>query len=101
VGNRHAEGSTLGSLGELLSKEGKFDAAREVLHRGESLLRELGDQLGLATLLCHRACAEIAGGDIAAARTALATAEKEADAIGAGPDSEAGRKIIALRKALA
>jgi predicted ATPase/class 3 adenylate cyclase/Flp pilus assembly protein TadD len=99
VGNRQCEGLTLGSLGALLSKEGRFDEAREVLHRGESLLTEIGDKLGLANLLCDRACAEIAGGDVAAARTALAAAEKEADAIGAGPDSEAGRKIIALRKA--
>ncbi len=101
VGNRQSEGAVLGMLGELLAREGRFDEAREMLHRGESLLTEVGDKLGLANLLCDRGHAEVAAGDVAAALTALAAAEKEADGIGAGTDSEAGRKIIALRKALA
>jgi len=101
VGNRRAEGSMLGSLGELLAREGRFGEARELLRMGETLLREIGDQLGLANLLCDWVHAEVAGGDAGAASAALAAAESAADAIGAGPDSEVGRKIVALRETLA
>jgi predicted ATPase/class 3 adenylate cyclase/Tfp pilus assembly protein PilF len=101
VGNRRAEGSTLGSLGELLAKEGRFAEARELLRTGEALLREVGDQLGLANLLCDWGHVELAGGDVGAARTALAAAERAVDAMGTRPDSELGRKIAALREALA
>jgi len=98
VGNRNAEGSVLGILGELAAMEGRFDEAREMLRQGESLLREVGDKLGLANLLCDRGRAEVAAGDFGAAITALAAAARAADAVGAGPDSEVGRRIVALRE---
>ncbi len=101
VGNRRAEGSLLGTLGELVAREGRFDEARELLAQGEALLREIDDQLVLAVLLCDRGHAEVAGGDLGAARTALAAAETLAQTMGAGPDSELGRKIAALRATLA
>jgi predicted ATPase/class 3 adenylate cyclase/Tfp pilus assembly protein PilF len=101
VGNRRSEGTFLGILGELLAREGRFDEARELLQRGESLLREVGDQLGLVSLLCDRGRAEVAAGDLHAARAALASAETVAKAMGAGPDSEVGRGIVALRDTLA
>ena len=100
VGNRRAEGSVLGMLGELVAREGRFDEAREALRQGEALLRELGDQLGLANLLCDLGHTEVAAGDIGAARIALAAAETVAQTIGAGPDSEVGHKLAALREML-
>ena len=65
---------------------------------GEALLREVGDQLRLVHLLCDWGRAEVAARDVAAARTALAAAEKVAEAMKAGPDSEVRQRIIALHE---
>ena len=101
VGARRAEGGILGSIGELLAERGRHAESREAFRKGEALLREVGDQLGLVMLFCERGRAEAAGGDDAAARAALAAAEEVAEAMGAGPDSEVGRRIVALRETLA
>ena len=100
VGNRRSEGSGLGTLGEILARQGRVSEAREALRKGEALLREVGDQLGLVVLLCEWGHTELAANDLDAARAALAEAETVA-AIGAGPDSQAGRAIAKLREALA
>lgn len=101
VGNRRSEGAVLGSLGELLATQGRFGEAREALRAGEALLRQVGDQLGLVILFCDWGCAEVAAGDVDAARAALVSAETAAEAMGAGPASEAGHAISTLREALA
>ena len=88
-------------LGELLARQGSFGEAREALRAGEALLREIGDKLGLAALLCNLGRAEVLAGDLDTARTALAAAKTVAEAIGAGPDSEVGRAIDKLRETLA
>ncbi len=101
VGNRRSEGFVLGSLGELLARQGRFDEARESFRRGEALLREVGDQLRLVLLLCDWGRAEVVARDIDAARSALAAAEKVAEAMKAGPDSEVRQRISALHEMLA
>jgi tetratricopeptide (TPR) repeat protein len=101
VGNRRAEGADLGGLGQLLTTQGRFSEAREALRTGEALLREVGDKLTLAILLCKSGHTELAGNDVDAARAALAAAEEAVEAMGAGPDSEAGRAVAKLRSVLA
>lgn len=101
AGNRRHEGVVLGSIGELLARRGRYDKAREALQTGEALLCAVGDQLALVKLLCDRGRVEIRAGEIDAARAALDAAETVAQAMGSGPDSEVGRKIVALRKTLA
>jgi predicted ATPase/class 3 adenylate cyclase/Tfp pilus assembly protein PilF len=101
VGNRRAEGVDLGRLSQLLTKQGRFSEGREALRAGEALLREVGDRLALAFLLCKSGHTELAGNDVDAARAALAAAEEVVEAMGAGPDSEAGRAVAKLRSALA
>jgi hypothetical protein len=91
VGNRRAEGADLGGLGQLLTTQGRFSEAREALRTGEALLREVGDKLTLAILLCKSGHTELAGNDVDAARAALAAAEEVVEAMGAGPRSEACR----------
>jgi predicted ATPase/class 3 adenylate cyclase len=101
AGNRRSEGALLGLRGELLAQQGNFGGARESLRTGEALLREVGDQLGLVVLLCDRGHVELAAADRDAALCALAAAEQVANMMGAGPDSEAGHRIVMLRAALA
>jgi len=79
----------------------RFNESREALRTGEALLREIGDQLSLAVLLCKSGHTELAGNDIDAARAALAAAEKVIEAAGAGPGTEAARAVSKLRRALA
>jgi predicted ATPase/class 3 adenylate cyclase/Tfp pilus assembly protein PilF len=97
IGNRAEEGVVLGNLGTALVEVGRVDEAREAFRRGESTLREIGSRLGLAKFLCHRGQAEARLGDRDAARAALDEAERIAAAIGAGPDSELGSEVAALR----
>ena len=100
VGNRHQEGVALGTLGELLAQLGRFAEARASLRTGDHLLREVGDLLGRATLLCGWASAEAAAGDIAAANEALASAALVLEDAGVGLDSEIGRRVVELRDQL-
>jgi tetratricopeptide (TPR) repeat protein len=98
-GNRRSEGALLGLRGEILAQRGQFGDARDALRTGEALLRDVGDQLGRAHLLCAWTRTEVAAGDLAAAHAALAAAEQQADALGAGADSALGREIDVLRDA--
>ena len=100
AGNSSEEGALLGSLGDLLARQGDFAKARDALELGAARLRDAGDELGLAKLHCKRGHAEIAADDPAAAHLALAAADAVARSIGATGDSEIARNIQALRDAL-
>ena len=100
VGNRIDEGAALGNLAGLLVRQERIGEAQEALKEGEALLREAGNPLELAKLLCTRGRAEVAAGDLNLARAALAEAETMAAAIGAGPDSELCHQIAKLRAAV-
>jgi len=49
------EGQFRTYLGRLLMKVGDVDDARSCLASGQTLLEQVGDQFGLALLLCARA----------------------------------------------
>lgn len=100
VGNRHQEGVALGTLGGLLAKLGRIDEARARLRAGDGLLRELGDRIGRASLLCEWAGAEAAAGAVPAAIDVLAEAAHALDEAGIGLDCEAGRRLSSLRDRL-
>jgi len=100
IGNRNYEGSTLGSLADLLLQNGRLGEAREALRLGEGLLREVGDRLELAKLLTIRGKAEIAFGDPERARISCEEAEQIATELFAGPTSELGHNVAALRRGL-
>jgi hypothetical protein len=71
-----------------------------VFRAGEKLLRQSGYRWELVGLLCRLGQAELRTGDRDAARAALTTAEAQAAGMNAASDSEVGRSIAALRRAL-
>jgi predicted ATPase/class 3 adenylate cyclase/Tfp pilus assembly protein PilF len=101
VRNARHEGAALGLRGDLLASLGRFDEARASLRAGEDILRKVGDQHALVRLLCARGQAEAVAGGLGAARDALAAAEALAVQSGVLAESEPGRALAALRKALA
>ena len=84
---------------ELLSMLERAEQARDALREGESVLRDFGDRLELAKLLCRPGRLDIADGDHDAARAAMAEAEATASALGARPESSLGHEIDKLRRA--
>ena len=65
----------------------------EAVRAGETLLRHVGDDLGVGKLLCVRGRVEAASGDKDLARKTLTEAEALAATVGSGPDSELCREI--------
>ena len=101
VGDQRFEGSLLTSIAQLHLLKARFAESREALAQAESLLRQVGDRLELAKLLCVRGQLELGAGDVAAAHEALRAAGALAAECGAGPDSDAGRDIAKLGALLA
>ena len=101
MGNRLHEGVARGCMGEILTGQGRIAEARETFRAGEALLRDVGEPLEVAKLLCGRGHAEVAAGEPVAARAALDEAQTVAVALSAGPDSDLGRECAKLRQALA
>jgi len=101
VGDRRTAGVVLGYLGVILASQGHDGEARETFCAGEALIREVGDRFELAKLLCAWGRVELVAGDLGVARSSLAEAETLAAVLGAGPDSQLGRKLAELREALA
>ena len=100
VGNvRFAAGLSAG-LGALLAEQGDAQAGLQMLEEGERALRQLGDLLPLAQLLCAKGKVVADGGDADRARSALDEAQALGARLGAGPDSELGRQIATLQRAL-
>ena len=101
VHNKHTEGSARGVLADVLMRGGRLGEARAELQAGEALQRETGDRPGLAVLLCIRGRLDHLEGDLDSAQAALAEAEAIAEQVGAGPLSEVGTAVPALRALLA
>ncbi len=100
VGNLNEEGRVLGNLANLLIGQGRVDDAGDTLRSGEAVLRKVGDRLQLAKFRCIRGRMEALGGDLDAARAALASAETAAAAMGAEPGSELRQEIAKLCAAI-
>lgn len=99
-GDRRIEGSELRSLGELLLRTGQDVQAREILAAGEQVLREVGDKYYLAFVLCSRAELEQRAGEVDKARLTCGEAEALASLTRSEPQSDLGRRIVALRAGL-
>jgi predicted ATPase/class 3 adenylate cyclase/Tfp pilus assembly protein PilF len=100
VGNRRFEAEALTNLGDLLITRSCPAEALDVLDAGETLLREINDPMDLAKLLCIRGRAEVALGNLPAARAALAEAEDAVAALGAERSSAVWKEIERLQQAL-
>lgn len=99
--DRRIEGSELRSLGDLYASQGRLDEARAILREAEGVLLEVGDKLYLGFVLCGQADVERRDGQVDAARGLCNRAEALAAEARIGPASELGRRIAALREALA
>ncbi len=97
-GYRRYEGIALGNLGRLQGARGEAALGRITLGQGEALLREVGDLLSLAVLLCHRATLEAQDDQADAAQTALLEAREIAQAFGSEPGSVLGRALQAAER---
>lgn len=97
---RVTAGRLLAGLGKLHWLQNRLDDAEQALTEGEALLRECGELVELPQLLCTRGHVELARGRREAALSALAGAESDAAAMGAGPGSVVARDIHALRHAI-
>jgi predicted ATPase/class 3 adenylate cyclase len=100
LGNRRHEGIVLRCLAELLTNQRMTSEAESALELGERRLREVGDRLELAKLLCTRGHLHAAKGDVEPARAALSEAEALGVALSIGTNTELGRGIAQLRASL-
>jgi predicted ATPase/tetratricopeptide (TPR) repeat protein/class 3 adenylate cyclase len=94
IDDRRSEGQFLGALGLLHAREARFAEARRCFDRGEALLGDAGDASSLGILLCNRAEAEYVAKRPGDAGQALARAEKLAERVGAGAESELGQALM-------
>ena len=99
--DRRAEGQFLGYLAVTLARRGCIDEARGALDRGEQALRAMADGLSLAVLLCDRAEVEALAGAPGLAESARAGAQRIADDLACGPESELRRRLATLALPLA
>ncbi|HVJ75524.1 MAG TPA: tetratricopeptide repeat protein [Casimicrobiaceae bacterium] len=93
TGNRRDEGWLQTVFARLFGLQGRHGEALDAIVHGESLLRAVGDSLGLVTLLCDHARIAITDGDPDAARAAFAEAQAIAREAGVAPDSETDRGL--------
>jgi len=97
---RVVAGAARGSLALIRAQRGDLDEARALLKRGEAQLRGR-HAIELGKLLCKRGEIALRSAEPTVARAALSEAETIASEVGAGPDSELGQAIDALRDGLA
>ena len=97
-GDAHAEGQILGHLGLLLARCGDSAGAMLSFDRGELLMEQAADRLGLATLICQRGQAESLLDNPSGAQLLLGRAEEISRALACPADSEIGRALDALRE---
>ena len=97
--DRHSEGQFRGYLALALARQGLLQEARDSLDRGERLLAASADRLSYALLLCDRAEIEALAGYASAAEEARKRAQRIADDIDCGPDSELSRRLLAISTA--
>jgi predicted ATPase/class 3 adenylate cyclase len=95
-GARQSEGQFRGYLGRLYARLDRDPEARRCLTRGEAVLREAGDRLGLGLLLCAWAEVELRRGNGAAAHGHLQQVLAVIIETGASADSELAREHARL-----
>ena len=100
LGNPFGTCEALVALGSLHLRQDRMEEAREALRQGEEVIRAAGGQIELGMLLCTRAELEHRSGATGAARDAVGEVEAIAGRIGAGPDSELGRKLAGVRRSI-
>ncbi|MDP2006849.1 MAG: tetratricopeptide repeat protein [Rubrivivax sp.] len=100
LGDQRTEGQFLGHLALTQAKQGSFDAARQGLARGLTLLKALTDTVSMGLLWCQRAEAECLATQPVASWQALDEAEALAAACAAGPLSELGTALARVRAQL-
>jgi hypothetical protein len=95
------ESQSLSGMSLPLARLRNFDASRQCLSLGETLMRQVADPFGLGLLLCNRAECEWLAGQGGAAHAACAQAHEVMSASGAGPTSELGKAIKRVTAMLA
>jgi len=100
-GDQASEGTTLGWLGLLHGKQGKFTSAREYLAQGAELLQEVKVHPPLTHLWCQKGQVECLAGDADAAGAALQQATALVQPLDLTEVSELARAITALEEAVA
>ena len=100
MGNVRFEAGLLVNLGVLLAVQGDVESGLRALGEGERVLRQLGDLLDLAKMLCAKGEVAAQHGEAETARRALAEAQAIGGQLGAGSESELGQLIDTLRRAL-
>ncbi|MEO7336648.1 MAG: adenylate/guanylate cyclase domain-containing protein [Caldimonas sp.] len=71
LGDRQVQGLVMCKLAQLQAMKGRFDAARELYTEGRALLRDLGENMRLASSSIDVAVVELLANDPAAAEAAL------------------------------
>lgn len=97
--DRRSEGQFRGYLALALAKQGRMAEARDSLDRGESLLVASADRLSLALLLCDRAEIALLASQADAADMALKRAQRIADELDCGRESDLRRRLAAITAA--
>jgi predicted ATPase/class 3 adenylate cyclase/Tfp pilus assembly protein PilF len=95
-----SQGVTLGAWAALELDLGRIARAQEHASAGEALLREAGDRLALASLLCVSGHIALAERDTARAQEDLHEAEETAQSLQVTPESQLGQDLLRLRAAL-
>jgi predicted ATPase/Tfp pilus assembly protein PilF len=98
--NRRIEANCVAALGDLAFRLGRHGDAAGLLSEAETTLRDIDDPPLLADLLCTRGLVDLARGDPAAARSALAEAQRIAGEMHVGPASSLGRAVERLHAAM-
>jgi tetratricopeptide (TPR) repeat protein len=97
-GDRKFEGITLSYRATLERRVGELDQAERTLDAAELILTDLGDLLDLARSCCERGHLALVRDRMG--RPFLEKAQQMAAALGVGPESEIGRAVIHLRRAV-
>jgi predicted ATPase/tRNA A-37 threonylcarbamoyl transferase component Bud32 len=98
LGDRRSLGLRLCYAAMLERRAGQLDAAERGLTEAEALLREVGDGAGIGLALCERGHLELA--HRRRAREPLSQADELASRLGIAPQSELGRALARLRRAV-
>jgi len=97
---RVIEGSVLGVLGAVDAREGRLQQARDLLERGEAVLRGTSNHVELVSLLCRRGVLEVCEKRPQQARKTLEEARGIAARLGVSSDTTIGRMVAELEEEL-
>jgi serine/threonine protein kinase/tetratricopeptide (TPR) repeat protein len=97
VGDLRFEGITLTERAILERRDGNLDEAARFLDEAERAVEEVGEKLYIALVRCARGHLELALGR--SARSQIETARHLASELGARPESQLNRSVVALEEA--